>query len=102
MPRQATPSLRQQYVTLPQAARKLGVHYYTLYAWARSGKLPVFRISPKLFLVDWVAVVAMVERSRVPPAELPRRSAGDLARATAGPRPRQPRPNPKRKDTHHE
>ncbi len=82
MPRKLSAPIREQFLTLPQAARKLGVHYMTLYGWARAGKLPVFRVSPKLFLVDWAQVVTLIERYRVRPEDLPRRSAADLGRAT--------------------
>ena len=82
MTRKTPIPLRDQFLTLPQAARKLGLHYMTLYGWARAGKLPVFRVSPKLFLVDWAEVVALVERQRVRPDDLPRRSSTDLDRAT--------------------
>lgn len=84
MPRKTTPALPEQFITLPNAARRLGVSYLTAYTWARAGKLPVYRVSPKLFLVDWKEVVALVEARRVRPGDLPRRSPGDLGRVAPG------------------
>ncbi len=73
--------LRDRFLNLPHAARKVGLHYMTLYGWARAGKRPGFRVSPKLFLVDWAEIVALVERQRVRSEDLPRRSSTDLGRA---------------------
>ena len=66
----------ETYVGLREAAEHLGVHYMTVYRYARTGRLPAERVGS-----TWRIAIADIERFRVPEVN------GPSARKSQPPRP---------------
>lgn len=80
---------RATHVGLREAAERLGVHYMTIYRYARTGRLPADRVGS-----TWRVAIADLERFRVPEEHgtstrnsQPRRPLRLLNRMTAGDEP---------------
>jgi excisionase family DNA binding protein len=62
-----------ELLTADQLAERLHLRPRTVQAWARQGRIPVVRLSPKVVRFDWAAVLTAI-RDRVKSREV--RDAG--------------------------
>jgi excisionase family DNA binding protein len=52
--------IKEQYYTVAQAAKRLGVHYETAARWVRSGRLPAIKLSRRRTLIPKRACNALL------------------------------------------
>jgi len=56
------------YISIDDAASRLGVHSKTLRKWVAAGHVPAYRLGPKVLRIKLADLEAMVERKRIPNA----------------------------------
>jgi len=56
------------YISIDDAASRLGVHSKTVRKWVAAGHVPAYRLGPKVLRIKLADLEAMVERKRIPTA----------------------------------
>ncbi|MFZ5925787.1 MAG: helix-turn-helix transcriptional regulator [Bacillota bacterium] len=54
-----------RYITLQEAAERLGVHRTTLYRWARGGRIPLYSFGPRSTRIKEEDLERLEEEARV-------------------------------------